>query len=70
MPSTYLRGEQIHSPVEETEILEQLYRDAKTSQENNYVSQIINSNVADIQYNEDYLQPMTSSPGRVEHRKG
>jgi hypothetical protein len=53
---TYLHGQQYHSSVEEAEILEQLYRDAQTSQENNYISQFINSDVADIQNNEDSLQ--------------
>lgn len=51
--SEYLLDEQTQ---EESEILEQLYRDAQTSKENNYVNQFINSDVVNMLNDEDYLQ--------------
>jgi hypothetical protein len=63
MLSAYLLGEHVHSSVKEAVVLEQHYRDAETSVENNYLSQFINSDVADILKNEDYLQPDDFVPG-------
>lgn len=51
--SEYLLDEQTQ---EESQILEQLYRDAQTSKENNYVNQFINSDVVNMLNDEDYLQ--------------
>lgn len=68
MPSTYSCREKIHSSVEEAEVLEQLYRDAQISQEHNYINQFMNSDLADIQYNGDYLQ--LHDFVSVEYRKG
>lgn len=53
--SAYLLDEQ-PDYVQEAQMLEQLFRDAQTSQQNNFVNQFINSNVADMLNDGDELQ--------------
>lgn len=55
MPTKYFLREDIHLAVEEAEILEQLYQDVKMSQENSYISQFINSDLAELENNEDCI---------------
>eukprot|EP00253_Pinus_taeda_P001102 PITA_01102 len=55
MPSKYFLREDIHLDVEEAEILAQLYQDVKMSQENSYISQFINCDLAELENNEDCI---------------
>ena len=61
--SADLLHEHVHSSVKEAAILEQLYRDAQTSEDNNYINQFLNSYVVGIYKNEDYLQVDDFAPG-------